>query len=76
MHVTANSYLIKNETKENKDDGKWRARAETAVGRGGMLHVTERAQIELTWAFAIRTDDNVIGSAWHTFTPKTHEPVK
>lgn len=61
--------------KQNPDSAKWLARAEAAVARGGMLHVTEKARIELTRAFAVRTDDIMVGSAWHTFTPKKHDPV-
>ena len=76
MHAVASSYLIRNPTKGNRDGAKWLARAEAAVARGGTLHVTEKARIELTRAFAVRTDDRMIGSAWHTFTPKRHEPVK
>lgn len=76
MRAVTNSYLVKNPTNGNRDGAKWRARAEAAVAKGGTFHVTEKARIELTRAFAVRTDDCMISSAWHTFTPKRHEPVK
>ena len=76
MHAVTNSYLIRNPTKENRDGAKWLARAEAAVAKGGTFHVTEKARVELTRAFAVRTDDCMIGSAWHTLAPKRHEPVK
>ncbi len=53
----------------------WKSKAQDAWDRAGLLHITEKARLDLARVFAIRTDSKSIGSAWHSFAPKSGDPV-
>ncbi len=76
MHATPRLYLTRNlNTTKNLTYDQWKSKAQDAWNEAGLLHVTERVQLDLARVFAIRTDSKSVGSAWHSLTPKSGDPV-
>ncbi len=71
IHAVPDSYLIRNiNTTKNYTDQTWKKHADDAWNRRGLLHITEKVQIDLARVFAVTTDSGFISSAWHSFVPK------
>lgn len=71
MHAVPNSYLVRNmPTTKKYTEKQWKKIADTAWSRRGLLHITEKVQLDLVRVFAITNDSGFIGSAWHSLTPK------
>ena len=66
MHAMPNKYLITKAGKERQ--------AERAWVKGGLLHIPERLQPNITHVAAIVTDSASIGTSWHAITPKEEVP--
>ena len=66
MRAAPNRYLRAKPGREKQ--------AERAWAKGGLLHIPERLQPNITHVAAVRTDNASIGTSWHAVTPRHADP--
>lgn len=61
LRAKPNKYLIAKPSREEQAENSWK--------RGGLLHVPERVQPNITHVLAVRTDHPSIGTSWYAVIP-------